>query len=60
MQTPGGPTPGGPTPGGFGDTDTGLESIHVANWSYWVQSQDGTFREPIDDLECIYIYIRQQ
>ena len=25
-----------------------------------MQSDDGSFKEPIDDLECIYIYIRQK
>ena len=45
-----------PTPG----TPGILDPIYEANWSYWVQSEDGSFKEPIDDLECIYIWIRQQ
>lgn len=54
------PTPNTPgTPGATEKPDV-LEKINQANWSYWVQSEDGAFKEPIDDLECIYIYIRNQ
>lgn len=41
-----------------GGTPGILDPIMEANWSYWVQSEDGSFKEPIDDLECIYIWIR--
>jgi non-canonical (house-cleaning) NTP pyrophosphatase len=49
------------SPGKQVDETPGIfDPITEANWSYWVQSEDGTFREPVDDLECIYIWIRQQ
>ena len=33
-------------------------TISDYNWSYFIQNEDETFREPIDDLECIYIHMR--